>query len=180
MIITCPICQAGMQVPPASAERPQPVRCPVCYGVFVPVLPDAQLVDPGEGDPAGDADILDSGGGSSLVGVSGATEADGAGTAGWYIETDSGDLGPFTSRQVAGAARRGQLSRDAVLRHAAKGFRVVAGRVPLLFRCKPNNADAGGGLVEAGVAGRQDALGALRDALRSRPSARPGQRAHAG
>ena len=56
---------------------------------------------------------------------------------GWYMESDNGDLGPFTSRQIAIKAYREEISRDTVLIHPRKGVRVLAGRVPFLFRRSP-------------------------------------------
>lgn len=53
---------------------------------------------------------------------------------GWYIETDNGEIGPFTSRQIAIKAYRDEIGREAMLSHPGKGVRIVAGKVPFLFR----------------------------------------------
>ena len=80
---------------------------------------------------------------------------------GWYIETGNGDVGPFTSREIAVKAYHNEIGRETVLFHPGKGVRLVAGKVPSLSRRGP----AVGAGVDAGrtAPGRPGAAGGDTD-----------------
>ena len=52
---------------------------------------------------------------------------------GWYVEAASGDVGPFSSKEISAAAHLGLLGTDAMLKHHHKNVRLEAGNVPELF-----------------------------------------------